>query len=148
MLGDDGNMYVTPNVTSAANFASDGLVALGSANGSLLLYYPDSMSSLGVSRFRLAAWGSIPHGARLLTLSPFKADNVDVLLAVDTLGNYFFPVVCNFEGAQRDKVFLVKDSTVDLSFIASKELRFTVTGGVVSQCNALALTSASLKFTG
>ncbi|KAG9527760.1 hypothetical protein KCU93_g4897, partial [Aureobasidium melanogenum] len=140
----DGNMYMSQN-TSAANFASDGSVALGDAAGNFFVYYPDMMAAYGASRFRLAAWGSIPHGAHLLTLTPLQSGSVTALLAVDTLGNFFFPVLCTFEGAQQAKVFLVEDPTADLSFIATQELRFTMTGGVVSQCNPLALTSKSLQ---
>lgn len=137
-------MYMSQNA-SAANFASDGSVALGDAAGNFFVYYPDMMATYGASRFRLAAWGSIPHGAHLLTLTPLQSRSVTALLAVDTLGNFFFPVLCTFEGAQQAKVFLVKDPTADLSFIAAQELRFTMTGGVVSQCNPLALTSKSLQ---
>ena len=140
----DGNMYMSPNASNAS-FGSDGYVALGDAAGNLFVYYPDMLAAHGASRFRLAAWGSIPHGARLLTLTPFKSGDVTALLAVDTLGHFFFPVLCSFEGAQQAKVFLVKDPTADLSFIADPELRFILTGGVVSQCNPLALTSKSLK---
>ncbi|KAG9716306.1 hypothetical protein KCU73_g15678, partial [Aureobasidium melanogenum] len=94
----DGNMYMSQN-TSAANFASDGSVALGDAAGNFFVYYPDMMATYGASRFRLAAWGSIPHGAHLLTLTPLQSGSVTALLAVDTLGNFFFPVLCTFEGA-------------------------------------------------
>lgn len=135
---------MSPNVSSAS-FGSDGNVALGDAAGNLFVYYPDMLAAHGASRFRLAAWGSIPHGARLLTLTPLKSGDVTDLLAVDTLGHFYFPVLCSFEGAQQAKVFLVKDPTADLSFIADPELRFILTGGVVSQCNLLALTSKSLK---
>lgn len=137
-------MYMSQNA-SAANFGSDGEVALGDAAGNLFLYYPDMMTAHGASRFRLAAWGSIPHGARLLTLTPLKSGDVTALIAVDTLGHFYFPVLCSFEGAQQAKVFLVKDPTADLSFIADPELRFIMTGGVVSTCNPLALTSKDLK---
>ncbi|THX92470.1 hypothetical protein D6D02_10445 [Aureobasidium pullulans] len=140
----DGNMYMSQNASSA-NFGSDGNVALGDAAGNLFVYYPDMMTAYSASRFRLAAWGSIPHGARLLTLTPLKSGDVTALIAVDTLGQFFFPVLCSFEGAQQAKVFLVKDPTADLSFIADPELRFIMTGGVVSQCNPLALTSKDLK---
>jgi hypothetical protein len=137
-------MYMAQNV-SAAYFGSDGNVALGDAAGDLFVYYPDMMAAHGASRFRLAAWGSIPHGARILTLTPLKSGDVTALLAVDTLGHFYFPVLCSFEGAQQAKVFLVKDPTADLSFIANPALRFIMTGGVVSQCNPLALTSKNLK---
>jgi hypothetical protein len=140
----DGNMYMSQNA-SAANFGSDGEVVLGDAAGNLFLYYPDMMTAHGASRFRLAAWGSIPHGSRLLTLTPLKSGDVTALIAVDTLGHFYFPVLCSFEGAQQAKVFLVKDPTADLSFIADPELRFIMTGGVVSTCNPLALTSKDLK---
>ncbi|KAI5258101.1 hypothetical protein E4T42_00655 [Aureobasidium subglaciale] len=127
---DDGNLHMSPNFT-AANFASDGVIALGDSDGDLFVYYPDMMSAYGASRFRLAGWGEIPHGARLLTLTPFKSGQTTVLMAVDTLGNFFFPVLCAFETAQQAKVFLVKDPTADLSFIADPALRFIMTGGVV-----------------
>lgn len=141
---DNGNMYMSTNFTGA-NFASDGTVALGDSTGKMFLYYPDVMAAFGVSRFRLGAWGSIPHGARLLTLTPLNNSGTTVFVAVDTLGNYFFPVLCTYEGATRPKVFLVKDPTADLSFILDTQLRFTVTGGVVAQCNPLAFTSKDLK---
>jgi hypothetical protein len=108
------------------------------------------MAAHSASRFRLAAWGSIPHGARLMTLTPFKTGESTVLLPVDTLGNYYFPVLCSYAGSagSSSKLFLVKDPTADLSFLAAPELRFILTGGVVSQCNALALTAKGLQALG
>ena len=61
------------------------------------------------------------------------------MVAVDTLGNYFWLYVCAIEN-QQNKVFLVNDPTNGAGILQDPDLRFTVTGGLVNDCAVLALT--------
>lgn len=144
MPADNGNLFVqlytAANATS--NFAMSNNLILGDAAGRLLHYYPETMSTYSASRLRLAAWGSIPHSANLISFAPLQVtSNTTFLVGLDSLGNHYYPVTCSFQGPMPMKVFLVKDSMADLSFLADEELQTVMTGGVVDQCNPLALTA-------
>lgn len=77
----------------------------------------------------------------MISLAPFPSDKgQDVLVAVDTLGNYFRLFVCTIEGlAEGNKIFLAKVSESGASTLVSDSVRFTVTGGVVDECQQVAL---------
>jgi hypothetical protein len=101
------------------------------------------MSALGVSRLRVAEWGKIPLTAAMISLVPFPDGNGhDVLVGLDTLGNYYWLFVCTIEGIGKEggnKVFLAKDATYGAGVLQDPGLKFTVTGGVVDDCAGLAL---------
>lgn len=145
--GADGNLNLTQSSSAVSfnNWATQDNVVSGDTNGRYLIYYPNVMQEYGVSRIRLAAWGSIPIGATLITLSQITVDgNNSMFLAVDTLGNSFYPVVCLFSSAQTNKVFLSSDASAGLTTLADSSLRYTVTGGVVDECSVLALNSSAI----
>ena len=80
-----------------------------------------------------------------MTLVPIDYDNdpqtPSVSVAVDTTGEAYFLVLCNFEGVGGDKVFVVRDVDKGIEVLEgdSEEIRWTVTGGVVRTCGPLAL---------
>ena len=67
-------------------------------------------------------------------------------VAVDTVGNAFFTVLCTYADGQDSKVFLVKDVNAGVVTLARKDLGYTVTGGVVSSRAALAFSTMATGF--
>ncbi|GAM84710.1 hypothetical protein ANO11243_027110 [Dothideomycetidae sp. 11243] len=132
-------MTTASSVNGAEHWTAIDHTVFTDANNNFLIYYPDTVDLYGVSRFRSAAWGSIPLTANLITLSTVTgANGTSALLAVDTQGDYFFPILCLFDDLS-NKLFLVKNPTTDLQFVADQSLRYVVTGGVVTECDPLAL---------
>lgn len=117
---------------------------IGDDSSRLLYYFPQIMSQVGASRLRLGGWGEIPVGAQLVTLVPFAVGSDNLLVAMDTLGNYFFPFMCDLQG-QLNKIFLVQDTDNGADILESPDLVYTVTGGVTQNCTVLALTSQGLS---
>ncbi|OOQ89640.1 hypothetical protein PEBR_07322 [Penicillium brasilianum] len=96
------------------------------------------MSAVEASHLRLGAWGEIPNTANLINLVPMSDGSEDILVAIDTLGNYYWPFVCAIQD-QLNKVFLVQDYEMGASVLEGADLVYTVAGGVASNCSALAL---------
>ncbi|KAF1986426.1 hypothetical protein K402DRAFT_454406 [Aulographum hederae CBS 113979] len=147
---DSGNLYLsflndtisaTPNATFAFDPASN--LILGDTSARLLHYFPATKAKFGVSRIRLAEWGRIPLGARLISLAPFEGDDGRTFLqAVDPSGDFAFLAVCGMLG-QKNKVFLVSDLRYAQELLERAEVRFTVTGGVVKECSALVVAAVA-----
>lgn len=138
------NYTANPAATIAAGLQfevyNDTIVADDASR--LLHYYPDLMAKYGVSRFRISDINDVPKTSDLVGLVPFNYDNNDntpgVLMALDTNGTYFYPVACNLEG-ESAKLFLVNDPVAGAQKLEDPALRFTVTGGVTSDCAFLPL---------
>jgi hypothetical protein len=133
------------SLTGGYQFAADtteGLI-MGDSASRLLYYFPNTMSAVGASRLRLRAWGEIPKTANLINLVPMSTGSEEILVAIDTLGNYYFPFVCGIQD-QLNKVFLVADVDTGASVLESDNLLYTVVGGVLSNCNVLALVASGL----
>jgi hypothetical protein len=149
LTADDGNLYINlTNSSQAANTTADSFAfydntLFGDAQDRYLHYYPSTMSSVGASRIRLAPWGSIPHTAQLINLAPISAGGQTILVAVDTLGKFFWLYVCAIAN-QQNKVFLANNPTNGAGILQDPQLRFTVTGGLVNDCAVLALTAAGV----
>ncbi|KAJ5934395.1 hypothetical protein N7466_003942 [Penicillium verhagenii] len=149
----NGTLFVslvsdTTNITSLTGgyqFAADTTegIIIGDSASRLLYYFPDTMSAVGASRLRLGAWGEIPKTANLISLVPMSTGSEEILVAIDTLGNYYFPFVCGIQN-QLNKVFLVADVDNGASVLESDDLLYTVVGGVASNCNVLALVASGL----
>lgn len=132
-------------LTGGYQFAADtteGLI-LGDSASRLLYYFPDTMSAVGASRLRLGAWGEIPKTANLINFVPMSTGSEEILVAIDTLGNYYFPFVCGIQD-QLNKVFLVADVDTGASVLESDDLLYTIVGGVASNCSVLALVASGL----
>lgn len=94
------------------------------------------MTKFGVSRFRLSTQDAVPKTAEMVTLVPVdysEGASPKVYMALDSMGNSFFPVVCDVQGGA-SKVFLVADSEAGLETLKGNGLRYIVTGGVVTDC--------------
>jgi hypothetical protein len=75
---------------------------------------------------------------------PDGKDDEEVLVGLDTLGNYFWSVVCDVLG-YGNKVFLVQDQTYGTSVLQDPGLKFTMAGGVVDDCEGLALVKGMMS---
>lgn len=138
--GDDIGLY----------FGHAGGIACTDPAGRLMYFFPSTMAAHGVSRLRFATQYRIPHGANFVALAGGAVDTNDdgdedtpttsggLMMAVDSLGNGFYPVACSLDGV-RNKVFLVKDLDDGVRKLESEEMRHVVTGGVTSGCAPLAL---------
>ncbi|KAK1638361.1 hypothetical protein BDP81DRAFT_392959 [Colletotrichum phormii] len=65
-------------------------------------------------------------------------------VAVDPIGEYFYPAVCDYVDGQSSKLFLVRDPVAGIETLKSLDLMYTVTGGRVGNCFALVLMQGTL----
>ncbi|KAH8892599.1 hypothetical protein GQ53DRAFT_822804 [Thozetella sp. PMI_491] len=141
--GDDGNLrLVAQGSTAGVNFiTTDGNNTMLDQQERFLHYFPDTMSTYGVSRFRVASDTRFPKTANLISLNLVDVAGVlNLCVAIDTLGNFFFPAICYFED-QDPKIFLVKDPVAGVDTLSAvPSLSYTVTGGVAQNCSAVVLT--------
>ena len=149
VYSEDGNLHFQDS--SAMSYGDtlfevyDGLV-VGDSLGRTLFYYTPTMDKYNVSRIRLGDADHIPVTSEIVNLAPIhyddNASDVAVYGAFDTLGNLFYPVLCSYsDGTTASKIFLVADLDTGLDTLASAELVDTVTGGAISGCEAMPLTS-------
>ena len=102
-----------------------------------MFYYPDIMSKYGVSRFRMNDYAHIPVSADFVSLVPIDVGTgKGVYVAVDTQGNVFYTIACLLQG-QQAKIFLVSDLEAGVATLMDSTLEYTVTGGVVTYCEAM-----------
>ncbi|KAG9664803.1 hypothetical protein KCU95_g3970, partial [Aureobasidium melanogenum] len=144
LTADNGNL-VLKEISDAGpdqGWLATNNSVFGDSNQRFLHYFPESMSTYGVSRLRVAAWGSIPIGANIISFSQVAAGNTSVILSIDTEQNYFWPIACTYNGGG-NKVFLV-NQTQNMDFVMDPSLQSTITGGVISECDHLALVSTGL----
>lgn len=105
--------------------------------------------------------GQVPKTAAIISLLPFstslQAQSLFLLLILfltdydnsaspglyvtyDSTGNIFYLVACSFAGDEiGSKIFVVRDTAVGISKLKEPELRYVGTGGVVEECETLAL---------
>lgn len=155
--GVDGNLFIslpedstsiTSLIPGTSQFLIDpdslAIMSDDSSSTRLLYYYPNEMSTLKVSRLRLGAWGSIPKGAQLVSFVPFNDGDENMLVVLDTNGNYFWPILCALDGAL-NKVFIAQDTTQGASTLMSNgDIRYVVSGGDVTDCGPLALVAQGI----
>jgi hypothetical protein len=138
------NTNYTKGATNTFSFINSTLI--GDTDARLLHYFPQEMTAVGASRMRVAEWGNIPLTATLLSLVPFPdgTGKEEVLVGLDTLGNYYWLFMCDVYG-YGNKVFLAKDQMYGGSVLQDPNLKFTVTGGDVNDCEPLALVEGSMS---
>ena len=133
---EGGNIYISA-AGQGTYFASVLVFIIADNSDNYLHYYPDVMAAYNVSRLRLSPETAIPKTADMVGLAPVDTDGsgetASVYTALDTSGNVFITVVCDIEG-QDSKMFLVKDPEQGVAMLKEEKLRWTVTGGVVSDC--------------
>ncbi|KAF5242897.1 hypothetical protein FOXYS1_15334 [Fusarium oxysporum] len=143
----NGNMYAfliegedNPYCSEMWSTKNDVLITDGAQR--FLHYYNNTMSVLGVSRLRVEEEKTIPNGGVIVALVPYYPDdNSDdyYYLAVDPNDQVFYPIVCDYSDGRGSKMFLASDPDGGAELLKSKDLMYTVTGGEVSDCYALAL---------
>ena len=149
VYSEDGNLHLQDS--SALSYSdtlfevSDDLV-VGDSLGRTLFYYTPTMEKYNVSRIRLGDADHLPISSEIVNFAPIDYDddssNPAVYGAVDMLGNLFYPVLCSYaDGTTPSKLFLVADLDTGLNTLVSAELQDIVTGGVVSECFGMPLTS-------
>jgi hypothetical protein len=147
LAGQDGNLWLgnagqtyDPRLIKFG-FSKD--IVVGDSGHRVLHYYPDTMTTFGVSRIRLGAIEfSLPQTSNAITLVPIKYNGgtKPIYVATDTLGNTYFLAWCGFADSGA-KVFLVKDPRNLDTLRNNHDLRWTVLGGVPGECNLVGLTS-------
>ncbi|KAG8529121.1 uncharacterized protein KY384_005756 [Bacidia gigantensis] len=103
----NGNIYLTSG-NGGSLFAATSGYAIGDAEGRFLHYYPDLMQKYGVSRFRVSSEIAIPKDADFVGLVPIPLDDNkpgDIYAALDTSGNAFLTITCDFEGEGQNTSF-------------------------------------------
>jgi hypothetical protein len=147
LAGQDGNLWLgnagqtyDPRLTKFG-FSKD--IVVSDSGHRVLHYYPDTMTTFGVSRIRLGAIEfSLPQTSNAITLVPIKYNGgtKPIYVATDTLGNTYFLAWCGFADSGA-KAFLVKDPRNLDTLRNNHDLRWTVLGGVPGECNLVGLTS-------
>lgn len=146
--GSDGNLYVDGiNSGDPTGFFAgiDGIYG-ADMQDRLMYYYGAEMSILGVSRFRLAEVGALPHTAKLLSLVPISVEGSSIFVAADTEANQYWLAGCNYKNGGATKIFLIADPDTGLKTLESEHVEWTVTGGFVSSCGMIALKSQAGEY--
>ncbi|TIA78266.1 hypothetical protein D6C76_04152 [Aureobasidium pullulans] len=142
---EDGNFYMVGNTGSASpgtKFYSEDSIAFKDESERMFHYYPNTMSTYGVSRLRAAQVLDTPLGAQLVTLVPVSTpDGVTAYVAADTDGHNYLLAWCTAPRWQGSKVFLVSDYEKGLETLLSGDVQWIVTGNNVTECDPLVLTS-------
>ncbi|KAK1725643.1 uncharacterized protein BDZ83DRAFT_651071 [Colletotrichum acutatum] len=108
----------------------------------LMHYYGTTMAKLGVSRLRVEAELHGPTDSVVVAWASYyggPGPEEYYFVAVDPLGEVFYPAVCDYVDGQSPKLFLVRDPVEGIETLESPDLMYTVTGGRVSDCFALVL---------
>lgn len=148
VLGQDvyNNFFLddAANADAGYSFTTVDDVVVTDISDRAMFYYPDEMTALGVSRFRVADTTQIPTAADYITLTPIDYDESTatpgVYLAIDSQDNTFYTMYCNIQGLD-GKIFLVDDLDAGLKTLMRPDLEMVITGGVVTDCQALELVS-------
>jgi hypothetical protein len=144
---DEGLFHLATTADGGTTFLSYDSIIVEDEEDRLFGYYPALMDSYGVSRFRLLRQDSWPSGADVVSLMPLNYDDNEdtpgLYIAADSVGGYYYTVVCSVQG-QYSKIVLVADPSPDaLEELKREELRYTVFGGVVDACQPIAFMSPS-----
>ncbi len=76
----------------------------------------------------------------LRSSSDYSADGKTpgIYIALDTLGKPFYLVACSITN-EESKIFLVNDVDAGLTSLLKPEFQYSITGGVVEECDVVAL---------
>ncbi|KAJ1561726.1 hypothetical protein HK405_003028 [Cladochytrium tenue] len=157
---DKWGSFILVDAADAANYLyySDEEIIDTDAENNIFYFYPEEMSVLGVSRFRVKNETYIPLGAEIIMLVPIApvynvlivassdADYDDdsttsaVYATMDTSENLYYTVACNIDSVG-NKVFLVANVTEGIAQLQKAEMAYVITGGTVTDCGAVAFAS-------
>ncbi|KAG5954855.1 hypothetical protein E4U58_007435 [Claviceps cyperi] len=155
----NGNIYAVRNDNSTNDFCSSDWetttqhrVVVRDALRRPMLYYGDSMSTLGVSRLRTSDVDMAPKTGVAVALVPLRdeegaqkrkreqKEGMELYVAMDPSGEVFYPVVCDYvDRGSGSKVFLVRDMEEGLEVLKREDVVRSVTGGEVQKCVLLAI---------
>ncbi|KAG6044151.1 hypothetical protein E4U17_000661 [Claviceps sp. LM77 group G4] len=155
----NGNIYAVRNNNSTNDFCSSDWetttqhrVVVRDAFRRPMLYYGDTMSTLGVSRLRTSNVDMAPKTGVAVALVPLrdeegtqkrkreKKNEMELYVAIDPSGEVFYPVVCDYVDRKSvSKLFLVRDMEEGLEVLKRGNVVRTVTGGEVEKCVLLAI---------
>lgn len=159
----NGNLYMqlNENLTSldaqgcGTLFAYDSETELIYADGAaqLFYYYPEEMSATGVSRLRHSAIESVPNNVESIFFEPnvpeddgsdgeLPSDPIYVARTADS--SYFATAVCLFaDPTLPAKIFLIEDLEKGIEMLKSPDIKYSITGGDVTECFYLPLTQGN-----
>ncbi|KAG6139461.1 hypothetical protein E4U12_007329 [Claviceps purpurea] len=158
----NGNIYAVRNDNSTNDFCSSDWetttqhrVVVRDAFRRPMLYYGDTMSTLGVSRLRTSNADMAPKTGVAVALVPLRDEEgetqnkkreqkkeaeLELYVAMDPSGEVFYPVVCDYVDRESvSKVFLVRDMEEGLEVLKRGDVVRSVTGGEVEKCVLLAI---------
>jgi hypothetical protein len=148
----EGNLALQPSETDfdANNFFAyhDG-VLIGDAFGRFLVYYDKEMERYNASRIRMVLPERIPRSSKAISLWPIDVgptpqaapgQDTELLVAIDSAANYYYPVLCNYVGGQiASKMFIVSDPESGIAALVSDQTDQTLTGSPIAKCDLLGL---------
>ncbi|KAG5955561.1 hypothetical protein E4U57_003364 [Claviceps arundinis] len=155
----NGNIYAVRNDNSTNDFCSSDWetttqhrVVVQDAFRRPMLYYADTMSTLGVSRLRTSNADMAPKTGIAVALVPMRDEEgaqkskrgqkkeMELYVAMDPSGEVFYPVVCDYvDRGSVSKLFLVRDMEKGLEVLKRGDVVRSVTGGDVEKCVLLAI---------
>ncbi|KAI5241446.1 hypothetical protein E4T43_05463 [Aureobasidium subglaciale] len=146
--GANGNLYVATYSEELVQsqtllFGNYDDAVFGDDSGRLLHFHPDEMKVYGASRLRLSDETGIPKSADFLTLVLQEVENnQSIYFGFDTTGKSYSIVMCNFINDAVSKLFVVNGEEGLNALTSNANIKYTVTGGPVQDCYALALVNA------
>lgn len=155
----DGNIYGVKGTGVDALVSScesqwatydGGIVASGADN--IIYYYSNTLSKVGVSRLRVANFGSssIPTGAVAVVFGAADSANgtsstTAPHFAVDSEGKVLFLIACVYsDSSKQAKLFVATDPDAGVKMLESVDLVYSVTGGAVDECFAVPIVAEKI----
>jgi hypothetical protein len=111
--GEDGNFCLFADDELAESFGYQDGVMPATEEDELMFYYTDELTNIGVSRMRYGTPVDVPVTADFLCLFAINSDNdastPSLVLPVNTAGDAFWLVLCDYSDGQYSKFFLARD---------------------------------------
>lgn len=145
---DDGTLTLVDigAKTGGLYFAVTDRIVVTDDSDNAILYFPETMQKYGVSRLRMLDYHAIPKTSDMAVLIPVNDDQSEaspgIYVARPTQGDdIFYTMMCNFADGRASKFFLAKDYKTAAATLKQEKLRYTVTGGVVTDCQFVPFTT-------
>ncbi|CAI6336214.1 unnamed protein product [Periconia digitata] len=167
----NGNLYMqlNENLTALAAqgcgtlFAYETSTDLIYADGSsqLFYFYTDEMAITGVSRLRHSAIENVPLNTEYVSFAPklpqvdpssspddqnIFSDDDPIYVAKTSDGTYYATTVCFYaDPTLPPKIFLISDLEWGIEMLKSPDVKYSITGGDVTDCLYLPLTNGNAE---
>ncbi|ODA83644.1 hypothetical protein RJ55_02159 [Drechmeria coniospora] len=120
-------------------------MVLHDATNRVMHYYENTLSVVGVSRFRVGVKSALPRTSKPVALVTYPDDSGGYFyIAVGPGKVILYPIVCDFSDGTGSKVFLAKSLDEGVAMLERQELTFSITGGYVRKCSPMALNRGPL----